>query len=67
MDDFGGFVVVILGIMAVVFVVYCIILIASALAGIAGIGGIAWGSGTAIINYGKSFQENMIDSNKVAA
>lgn len=42
-------------------------MIASVLAGIAGAGGIAWGGGTAVVNYCKSFKENMIDSNRVAA
>jgi len=66
-DDFGAIIGLILGIAAVIFIVYCIIVIASALAMIAGVGGIAWGGGTALVNYGKSFKENMIDSNRIAA
>lgn len=42
-------------------------MIASVLAVIAGAGGIAWGGGTAVVNYCKSFKENMIDSNRVAS
>ena len=49
------------------FIIYIAVMIASVLAGIAGAGGLAWGGGTAIANYAKSFKENMIDSNKVTA
>lgn len=67
MDDWGGIIVGILAIAAIIFVVYVIVMIASALAAIAGGAGVLWGGGTAIVNYGKSFKENMIDSNAVAA
>lgn len=66
-DDFGGIIALFLGIAVVVFVVYCIVMIATFLAAIAGGAGVLWGGGTAIVNYGKSFKENMIDSNTVAA
>lgn len=66
-DDFGGIIGIVIVLAIIAFVIYCIVMIASVLAGIAGAGGIAWGGGTAIVNYGKSFKENMIDSNKVAA
>ncbi len=66
-DDFGGIIVLIIGLAIIAFVIYCIVMIASVLAGIAGAGGIAWGGGTAIVNYSKSFKENMIDSNRVVA
>ena len=42
-------------------------MIASVLAAVAGGAGVLWGGGTAIFNYGKSFKENMIDSNVMAA
>lgn len=66
-DDAGALVGIIIGIAIVLFIVYCIILIASAIAAAAGVGGVLWGGGTAVVNYGKSFKENMIDSNRVAA
>ena len=47
----------------IVVVVYCIVMIASLLAMVAGGAGILWGGGTAVLNYGRSFKENMIDSN----
>lgn len=65
-DDFGGIIGLIIILVIITFVIYCIVIIASVLAGIAGAAGIAWGGGTAIANYCKSFKENMIDSNKAA-
>lgn len=64
MDDTGGLIglVVILAIVALV--VYVAVLAASAFAMVAAIGGTAWGGGTAVLNYGKSFKKNMIDSNR---
>lgn len=62
-DDYGGIIFLVI----IVFVIYCIVMIASVLAVIAGAGGIAWGGGTAVVNYCKSFKENMIDSNRVAS
>ncbi len=67
MDDWGGLIAVLLAIAAIIFVVYVIVMIASVLAAVAGGAGVLWGGGTAIFNYGKSFKENMIDSNAVAA
>ena len=66
-DDFGAIIgfVIVLGVIA--FVIYCIVILAGIIASIAGAGGVLWGGGTAIANYGKSFKENMIDSNRVAA
>lgn len=65
-DDFEGIIGLIF-LVFIVFVIYCIVVIASVLAVIAGAGGIAWGGGTAVVNYCKSFKENMIDSNRVAS
>ena len=62
-----GLIAVVLAIAAIIFVVYVIVLIASVLAAVAGGAGVLWGGGTAIVNYGKSFKENMIDSNAAAA
>lgn len=67
MDDWGGLIAIALAIAAITFVVYVIVMIASVLAAVAGGAGILWGGGTAIVNYGKSFKENMIDSNAAAA
>ena len=67
MDDWGGIIAVVLAIAAIIFVVYVIVMIASVLAAVAGGAGVLWGGGTAIVNYGKSFKENMIDSNAAAA
>lgn len=67
MDDSGGLIAVVLAIAAIIFVVYVIVMIAFVLAAFAGGAGVLWGGGTAIVNYGKSFKENMIDSNAAAA
>lgn len=67
MDDWGGIIALILGIAAIIFIVYVIVMIASVFAAVAGGAGVLWGGGTAIVNYSKSFKENMIDSNTVAA
>lgn len=67
MDDWGEIIAFVFAVMAIIFVVYVIVMIASVLAAIAGGAGVLWGGGTAIVNYGKSFKENMIDSNAVAA
>lgn len=64
-DDFGGIIGLVLLLAVIAFVVYCIVMIATVLAGIAGVGGLAWGGGTAIVNYFKSFKENIVDSNRV--
>ncbi|MBE6945635.1 MAG: hypothetical protein E7459_06060 [Ruminococcaceae bacterium] len=52
---------------AIILVVYIAILLAGAIAAVAGAGGLLWGGGTALINYGKSFKENIIDSNRAPA
>ena len=67
MDDWGGIIGIIFMLAAIIFVIYCIVVIASVLAVIAGGAGVLWGGGTAVVNYGKSFKENMIDSNISAA
>ena len=67
MDDWGGIIALILGIAAIIFIVYVIVMVASVLAAVAGGAGVLWGGGTAIVNYSKSFKENMIDSNAAAA
>ena len=63
----GGLSALVLIIVAAAFLIYCIVMLASAIAAVAGVGGIAWGGGTAIVNYSKSIKENMIDSNRKAA
>lgn len=63
MDDWGGLIGVLLVIAVIVVVLYIFVMIASLLAMVAGGAGIVWGGGTAVLNYGKSFKENMIDSN----
>lgn len=67
MDDnlISGLVAVIGVIILVAVIIYIIAIIASAVVAVAGAGGLLWGSGTALINYIKSFKENMIDANKV--
>ena len=65
-DDLGGIIGLVIIIAVIGFIIYCIIVIMSVLAGIAGVGGIVWGGGTAVVNYYKSFKENMIDSNRPA-
>ena len=65
-DDFGGIIGFVLILALIAFVIYITVMIASVLAAVAGAGGTVWGGGTAIVNYYKSFKENMIDSNKVA-
>ena len=66
-DNIGTLIGFLLVIAIIAVVIYCIVLIAGALAAIAGAGGVLWGGGTAVVNYTKSFKENMIDSNRVAA
>lgn len=69
MDDSGIGAAIGIGLVlvAIVFVIYCIVLIAGAIATVAGAGGVLWGGGTAVVNYSKSFKENMIDSNRAVA
>ena len=68
MSEGGGKIVAIALIIGlVIFVLYIIFLIAATLLGTAAVGGSIWGGGRAILNYGKSFKENMIDSNRIAA
>lgn len=50
-----------------IFLLVIAIIIFSAVATIAATGGALWGGGTAIVNYGKSFKENMIDSNRAVS
>ena len=66
MDDHsGGFFVLLLIVLGLLFLaLYLIIMAASILALTAGAAGSVWGGGTAVLNYGKSFKENMIDSNR---
>ena len=49
-------------IVIIVAIVYVISLIAAILAGLAAAGGVA--VGTAVLNYGRSVKENLIDSNR---
>ena len=68
MDDvFGGIIAIVIGLAIIAFVIYCIVLLASAIGAVAAGGGVLWGGGTAIVNYSKSFKENMIDSNRAVA
>lgn len=69
MDDsgIGALIGIVLAVAAIIFVIYCIVLIAGAIAAVAGTGGVLWGGGTAVVNYSKSFKENMIDSNRAVA
>lgn len=70
MDDGGclGYIIgVIIAVAIIGFIIYLLAMVASVLAGIAGAGGLIWGGGTAVVNYAKSFKENMIDSNKATA
>ncbi len=67
MDDDIGFIEGILLLAFIGFIVYVIVMIISVLVGIAGTAGLAWGGGTAVVNYYKSFKENIIDSNRTAA
>lgn len=66
MDDdlFGGIFGFILIVIVFIGILYLISLVASAVLAVAGIGGLAWGGGTAVVNYAKSVKENMIDSNR---
>ena len=66
-DGFSGIIAFVIGFAIVAFIIYCIVMIASVLVGIAGVGGLAWGGGTAIVNYVRSFKENIIDTNKVSS
>lgn len=70
MNDDGCLGYIIVGVIAIAvigFIIYIAVMLASVLAGIAGVSGLAWGGGTAVVNYFKSFKENMIDSNKATA
>ena len=65
MDDGWGSIIGMVIIIAVaLFVLYIITLIAASIAMIAAAGGSLWGGGWAILNYGKSIKENLIDSNR---
>lgn len=66
-DEIGTLIGLIIGLVAIVFVIYCIVILAGIIASVAGAGGLIWGGGTAVVNYGKSFKENMIDSNRAVA
>lgn len=66
MSEGGGKLVVLAIIICLIlFVLYLITLIATAVLSIAAAGGSIWGGSRAILNYGRSFKENMIDSNRV--
>lgn len=66
-DEIGTIIGLGIALVAIAFVIYCIVILAGILATVAGTGGAIWGGGTAIVNYVKSFKENMIDSNIVSA
>ena len=63
-EDLGAIIAGFLILAAVIAVVYCLFIFASMIAATGAAGGVLWGGGTAIANYGLSFKENMIDSNK---
>jgi len=68
MDDLLGIFIGLIVVIAVVaLIIYIITLIALAVAAIAAIAGSVWGGGWAVLNYGKSIKENLIDSNRVPA
>lgn len=50
----------------IAFILYIIFLVISTVLTVTAAGGALWGGGTAVLNYGMSFKENMIDSNRVA-
>lgn len=52
------------GLFIVILLLYAVAVFASIAITSAIAGGTLWGGGTAIANYGKSFKENMIDSNR---
>lgn len=66
-DGIGALIGLAIILAVVAFVIYCIVMLAGIIASVAGAGGLLWGGGTAIANYGKSFKENMVDSNRAAA
>lgn len=66
-DEIGAFIALVIILVLIAFIVYCIVILAGILASVAGAGGAIWGGGTAIVNYVKSFKENMIDSNRATA
>ncbi len=66
-DEIGTIIGLGIALVAIAFVIYCIVILAGILATVASAGGAIWGGGTAIVNYVKSFKENMIDSNIVSA
>lgn len=65
-DIIVGIIVGVLAIAVIAFVIYVVVMIASIMAAVACGAGVLWGGGTAVVNYGKSFKENMIDSNIAA-
>ncbi|SHM31679.1 hypothetical protein [Ruminococcus flavefaciens] len=66
-DGIGALIGLVIILAIVAFVIYCIVMLAGIIASVAGAGGLLWGGGTAIANYGKSFKENMVDSNRATA
>ncbi|MBR7008194.1 MAG: hypothetical protein IKH90_06150 [Ruminococcus sp.] len=66
-DGIGALIGFVIILAIVAFVIYCIVMLAGIIASVAGAGGLLWGGGTAIANYGKSFKENMVDSNRATA
>ncbi len=66
-DGIGALIGLAIMLAIIAFVIYCIVMLAGIIASVAGAGGLLWGGGTAIANYGKSFKENMVDSNRATA
>ncbi len=66
-EDVAGIIGMLIALAIIAFVIYCIVIMIGILISIAGIGGTIWGGGTAIVNYVKSFKDNMLDSNHMAA
>jgi hypothetical protein len=65
MDDGVGTILGAALVLGIIFLfVYVVTMIAAAVVGVAAAAGSLWGGGWAFINYGKSFKENIIDSNR---
>lgn len=65
MDSDGmGIFGLIIGLMVLIVVAYAAIMALSAIVGSASVGGAIFGCGKALLNYGDSFKENVIDSNR---
>lgn len=64
-DDDGALMGLVIVLAVIAFIVYIIVILASIIIGAAIIAGLAYGGGTAVVNYVSSFKENTIESNKL--